>query len=128
MSIVRRLIDAAKGKHPLSAKRSGSWPRVRAEHLAKFPACAVCGSTEKVEVHHIKPFHKEPQLELSPSNLETLCESNPVFNCHRIFGHLNNFKGWNPDVKADAAAWRAKLSENRERVCPLATTKEGESA
>lgn len=110
MSIVKHLIDAAKGKHPLSAKRSGSWPRVRADHLAQNPACALCGGTEKLEVHHKRPFHLQPELELQMDNLITLCEANKGgVNCHLFAGHLGSFKSFNPGVAEDAAAWRQKL-------------------
>jgi hypothetical protein len=124
MSIVRHLIDAAKGKHPLTAKRSGSWPRVRAEHLKANPCCVVCGGTEKLQVHHKNPFHLDPSLELDPSNLITLCEAGKGgINCHLAWGHLGSFKAFNPTVEADAAIWRAKV-----KARPLALTTEGEPA
>jgi 5-methylcytosine-specific restriction protein A len=120
--IIKHLIDAAKGKHPITAARSGHWPTVRKHFLEKNPCCAVCGGTDKLEVHHRAPFHVHPELELDESNLVVLCEANPVFNCHRIFGHINNFKGWNPNVIEDAKAWREKLEQNKARVA----TKAGE--
>lgn len=116
MALIKHLVGAAQGKHPVTAKRSGHWPTVRKHHLALHPTCAVCGGTEKLEVHHKLPFHIDPSLETNPDNLITLCEANPVLNCHRIFGHLNNFRGWNPDVVEDAKAWRAKLAANQARV------------
>jgi hypothetical protein len=110
MSIVTHLIDAAQGKHPLTARRSGSWPRVRAEHLKAHPACAVCGGTDKLEVHHKRPFHLQPELELDSANLITLCEANKDgVNCHLFVGHLGCFKAFNPAVDDDAAAWEQKL-------------------
>jgi hypothetical protein len=111
MPIIKHLIDAAQGKHPLSAKRSSHWPAVRKNHLALHPFCAVCGGTEKLEAHHQKPFHVHPELELEPSNLITLCEANRGgINCHLAFGHLSNFKSWNESVAEDAAAWAVKLA------------------
>lgn len=124
MSIVKHIIDAAKGKHPISAKRSGSWPRVRAAHLAANPCCALCGGKDKLEVHHKRPFHLMPELELDPSNLITLCEANKGgVNCHLLFGHLSNFRAFNPNVEADAAAWRAKIQSR-----PLSLSTQGETA
>lgn len=99
----KRLIDAVQGKAPLSAKRSSRWPTVRAEHLRLHPACAVCGGTDKVEVHHVKPFHLHPELELDPSNFISLCEARAFVNCHLFVGHLGNFKSFNPDVIAMSA-------------------------
>jgi hypothetical protein len=118
MSIVKHLIDAAQGKHPLTAKRSSKWPTVRKHHLEQHPACEVCGGTEKLEVHHKRPFHLLPELELDPANLITLCEANHGgLNCHLAIGHLGNFKAFNPTVADDAAAWRQKI-ETRPLALP----------
>jgi hypothetical protein len=110
MPIVKHLIDAAKGKHPITAARSGHWPTVRKQHLALHPVCEVCGGSEKLEVHHRRPFHLHPDLELDPANLVTLCESKKSgVNCHLWFGHLGNFRSFNVDVLLDAAIWLGKL-------------------
>lgn len=112
MKIITHLIDAAQGKHPLSAKRSEHWPKARAAHLLLHPTCEVCGSSSKLEVHHIKPFHLHPDLELDPANFVTLCESKKIggLNCHLIFGHLGSFKSFNVSVLKDAATWLKKLT------------------
>lgn len=86
--------------------RSGSWPRVRREHLATNPGCIACGRSKEVEVHHEKPFHEHPELELEPSNLVTLC-ADP---CHFVFGHLLNWKRSNPFVREDAARYRERIA------------------
>lgn len=119
MTIVKHLVDAAQGKHPLGTKRSGQWPRVRAEHLKLQPVCAVCGGKDKLEVHHQKPFHLDPSLELEPSNLITLCEAKWLggLNCHLVFGHLGNYKSFNASIRADAATWAQKFSTR-----PMAAT------
>jgi 5-methylcytosine-specific restriction protein A len=88
MPIIKHLVDAAKGKHPITAARSPHWSTVRKRHLEKFPTCAVCGGNVKLQVHHRHPFHLHPELELEESNLITLCEA-PGRNCHLIFGHLS---------------------------------------
>ena|SRR5258708_1851176 len=108
MPIVKHLIDAAKGKHPLGAARSNHWPTVRKHFIEKNPCCVVCGGTEKLQVHHRHPFHLHPELELDEANLITLCEA-PGRNCHLVFGHLLNFRSFNPNVGADAAAWHDKI-------------------
>lgn len=111
MTIIKHLIDASQGKHPITTRRSSEWPKVRKEHLSKFPACAVCGRTEKIEVHHIRPFHLHPELELDPNNFISLCESDKGgVNCHLHFGHLGNFKSFNVDVKKDAEEWSEKIN------------------
>ncbi|MGA7781162.1 MAG: HNH endonuclease signature motif containing protein [Paraburkholderia sp.] len=110
MPIIKHLVDAAKGKHPVTAARSGKWPTVRKQHLALHPTCEVCGGTQKLEVHHRRPFHLHPNLELDPKNLVTLCEANKDgVNCHLLFGHLGNFRSFNVDVLIDAALWLTKI-------------------
>lgn len=90
--------------------RSGKWAKVRAEHLRVKDKCSVCGGIKDLTVHHIKPFHLFPDLELDPTNLISLCEGNPVLNCHLFVGHLGSFKSWNPDVVKDANDWRIKIA------------------
>lgn len=110
MGIVKHIIDAAKGKHPFTKSRSGRWPAARKKHLEEHPACEVCGGTEKLEVHHRRPFHLHPELELDPSNLITLCEANHGgVNCHLFVGHLGSFKSFNESVSEDAASWASKI-------------------
>ncbi|MDE3023507.1 MAG: HNH endonuclease [Pseudomonadota bacterium] len=110
MQIIKHLVDAAKGKHPLASKRSDKWPEARAAHLKLQPVCQVCGGSSKLEVHHIRPFHLHPELELDPTNLITLCEAkNDGVNCHLFCGHLGNFKSFNVTVTTDAPTWANKI-------------------
>lgn len=112
MTIIKHVIDAAQGKHPLSERRSSEWPKVRAQHLKEHPTCAACGGSEKLEVHHIQPFHLDHSKELDPENLITLCESgHGGVNCHLHFGHLGSFKSWNTSVPLDAPQWLKKIKE-----------------
>ena len=110
MRLLTHLIDAARGKHPLSAKRSDRWPTVRKQHLLAHPTCELCGGHEDLEVHHKQCFHLHPELELDPTNLITLCEAkkNGV-NCHLFLGHLGNFKSVNVTVAVDAKLWRIRI-------------------
>lgn len=85
--------------------RSGRWASVRRQHLEREPACAACGRSKELEVHHIKPYHEHPELELDLGNLVTLC-ADP---CHLVFGHLLNFKRANPSVREDAARYRQRV-------------------
>ena len=92
-------------------KRSPKWRKVRAEHLKTHTACQNCGKTVKylrnyrMQVHHIYPVSRYPELELDPLNLITLC-SNP--RCHLDKGHLGDFKSYNPDVITDCETWWLK--------------------
>lgn len=108
------LID---GKRSWSNKRSSKWPTVREAHLKEFPACAVCDSKDSVEVHHKKPFHLHPELELEPTNLISLCESKKHgVNCHLFFGHLGNYKVENSEVEQDVSIWREKFSKRKDQL------------
>lgn len=73
--------------------RSSKWAKVRSEHLKLSPVCRACSSAKSLEVHHIKPFHLYPDLELVRSNLVTLCKS-----CHLVLGHLKDYDLENPRV------------------------------
>lgn len=94
------------------ASRSGKWPRVRAEHLEREPRCAACGGTEDLEVHHKKPEHLFPELELEPSNLITLCQK-PSRSCHFSKGHSFNWKAYNPHVVEDAALSMQRILQRK---------------
>lgn len=94
------LLDEKNAEKPFH-QRSTRWPTVRAKYLKVWNTCAACGSKDKLEVHHVKPFHLFPELELDPTNFITLCEKSG-HDCHFVFGHNYNWKCWNPDVKEDA--------------------------
>lgn len=106
--------------HTYGSVRSPQWPGVRATHLASNPTCIVCGGTGGLQVHHVRPFHVHPELELDPNNLVTLCTTNGTLNCHIRFGHLDNFKNkWNPNIKVDAEMWRKRfLAVKEQEVFP----------
>lgn len=90
---IRRVSGYLSGKptHP----RSPKWPAVEKLHLAVEPICQVCGGKKSLNVHHKKPYHLFPELELVDSNLVTLCEGN---QCHFLFGHLRDWKAYNENV------------------------------
>ncbi len=82
-------------------QRSPEWPRVAHEHLAVEPACVVCGHTGVgLNVHHIRPFHLFPELELDPTNLITLCQVKGKDH-HLLVGHLDNWASYNLNVRPD---------------------------
>jgi 5-methylcytosine-specific restriction endonuclease McrA len=80
--------------------RSGHWETVRKNHIAKEPRCQFCGGYEKLEVHHMEPFHLHPEKELLDENLITLCEQ-PGIECHLRHGHLGNWKNFNPKIRME---------------------------
>lgn len=99
------------GRKP-RVKRSPHWPAARRAHLKAHPACEACGGTERLEVHHERPYHLHPDLELVESNLVTLCEK-PGRNCHLWFGHAGQWRGYNPHVRQDAATYRRRVAFSR---------------
>jgi 5-methylcytosine-specific restriction protein A len=83
------------------AKRSSKWPTVEKHFRETHPTCAACGSKKRLNIHHCKPFHMFPELELDPNNLITLCMDTK--ECHYQIGHLSHWHGYNPNVRQDAA-------------------------
>jgi len=110
LELYQKLLALLQQEKTLGAARNWRWPKVRREHLNNFPMCAVCGGIDKIEVHHIKPFYSNPELELLESNLLTLCESgkNGIV-CHRAIGHLGSYQSINKDVIVDAGWWKEKI-------------------
>jgi len=110
--MIQNIVDKIK----YGATRSSEWPKVRKTHLESNPACAICGSLKKVEVHHKKPFHLAPELELEPSNLVTLCEGKEFSSiiCHLTFGHLGNYQDENTMIDETVEAMR-KVFEGKEK-------------
>ena len=108
----QRIKDVVQGKAQINQKRSSQWSTVRKNFLKNNCTCAVCGGNKKLEVHHKKPFHAHPELELDPKNLITLCESksNGV-TCHLLFGHLGNYRSINPAVDKDVQIWKQKIKD-----------------
>ena len=92
------------------ADRSSRWISVRRDHIAKNPECVACGSRKDLNVHHIKPFHSHPELELEPSNLITLCREHHFRIGHDPDGPWRpRSPSWsesNPRVRKDAQRWR----------------------
>lgn len=91
-------------------ERSPEWPRVAKEHLLREPRCVVCGyKGHKLQVHHIKPFHLHPHLELDPQNLISLCEARGREH-HLLIGHLDEWDSYNEHVRADAKHFYRKTA------------------
>ena len=114
-----------KIKDPVShgEKRSPKWEAVRKEFLEKNPTCAVTGFSAKdkgvaLEIHHKKPFHLHPELELDPNNLITLARKCPWGNIHIMYGHLGSFKSFNPNIEEDATYIKKMLSHKKD-ILPL---------
>lgn len=99
-------------------KRSSEWPKVEKEHLKNFPTCASCGTDKHIQVHHKKPFHLHPELELDPNNLISLCMEN---DCHLYVGHGDDFKAYNPNVVEDAQTVYESVTKNKDTLKEVLT-------
>ncbi len=91
-------------------ERSSEWSRVAKEHRLREPACMACGyKGRKLQVHHIKPFHLHPQLELDPHNLITLCEARGREH-HLLLGHLGAWESYNEHIREDVKRFYRKTA------------------
>lgn len=90
-------------------KRSGSWNKVRNDFLKLHPECAVCKIKYNLEIHHCIPVHLDRDLELCPQNLITLCEG--PCNCHFVWGHLLNWRSYNPTIRQDVKTFSEKIEK-----------------
>jgi hypothetical protein len=93
---------------PPAIKRAPGWSALRRRWVKEHGACAYCGITSQLAVHHIVPLHIDKTRELDETNLITLCERKERF-CHYVYGHLYDWWKFNPTVAEDAAAWSAKI-------------------
>jgi hypothetical protein len=101
---VKLIHDLVKGKP--AHLRSPQWHSVEKWHLKREPECQWCGATERLQVHHIAPFHLDPELELDPKNLITLCEEGGYVNCHLLHGHNGDWKSFNDKVREECSEHR----------------------
>ena len=71
----------------------------RAEFLKKANyQCAKCGSSKKLELHHVEPVYSHPQRAYHRDNIEVLCES-----CHdNVHGLAGHHKTWRENSKGNA--------------------------
>jgi len=117
-------------RHNTSTERSPEWNECRDKFITTHPMCAVCGSTNDLEVHHIFPFHYcvalgRNDLELDPRNLITLCGGGGE-NHHLLIGHFDDWQSANLEVNKNKQifgtterAIRSNLVWKIAAMCPL---------
>ena len=81
--------------------RSGKWPAVRQRFIKAHPCCEACGSSQNLNVHHIFSFKNNPELELDPDNLITLCRKH-----HFFLGHSGNWTITHKKCQEEVKAYR----------------------
>jgi hypothetical protein len=95
--------------------RSPQWERVRNAFLAKVEAagggCAACSEKKRLQVHHEKPYHLHPELELEESNLIVLCMG--PNECHLLIGHGSYFSAYDPLVVDHAGMYLAAVRKGK---------------
>ena len=71
----------------------------RAEFLKKANyQCAKCGSSKKLEMHHVDPVYSHPERAYDKENIEVLCEA-----CHdNVHGIAGHHKTWRDKSKGNA--------------------------
>jgi len=120
---VKRVQSARAREKAKASQRSGKWVTVRKKFLAKNKkaglGCAACGNTVGLQVHHVRPYHLHPELELVESNLRVLCSSVTGLECHELLAHGGSFKAYVPIIDELCVLLRAdptKLAEIRKRA------------
>lgn len=92
------------GQSVADRTRSPKWPAWLKRFL-RGKRCVCCGSKGPLTGHHKVPYHVDPSRELDETNVAPICDGT---DCHLVVGHLKDFKLWNVDFDADAAAFLAK--------------------
>jgi 5-methylcytosine-specific restriction endonuclease McrA len=77
-------------------RQNRKWLDLQRKHRRNNPNCAICGTNQNIEIHHILPFKENPELELDENNLISLCGK--YNNCHLIHGHLGNYNNYNRNL------------------------------
>jgi hypothetical protein len=103
--IVKGIIDVVR------KKRSPKWRKVRKAYLKEHPCCEACGRKDGIEIHHVKDFSTNPELELDPDNLIALCSK----TCHCLLGHLQHWASINPNIKIHAKLLLDEIKNRRKR-------------
>ena len=91
--------------------RSPQWPALEKQFLKENPSCSGCGTTKNLQAHHKLPYHEHPELELSKTNLMTVC-----FQCHLVICHLGNWLFYNPACTGDARKYKRKVDRAKKRL------------
>lgn len=107
---ISRLLLSIRGQPIYEIERAGGWGTFRRGIIEASPICAACGGTRRLQVHHKRPYHLFPELELVEDNCIVLCDDGPGrMSCHHVIGHGGNWMSYNPCVVADAENFRRML-------------------
>jgi hypothetical protein len=94
--------------------RSPQWPKKEKEFKSAHPECSCCLSKNNLQVHHKKPYHTNPELELVDSNLMTVCRY-----CHFVICHENNWSNVVVDVEHQAKNHLERVNHHRAKILAI---------
>ncbi len=87
------------------------WEQFEKQYWLKHPNekyCHACGTTRKIELHHIIPRHIDPSKIFDENNLIPLCRC-----CHFRIGHLRDWDSYNPNVIEDTKIIYSLINKKR---------------
>lgn len=73
----QRKESAFKGATRYANYNTPEWKALRTKIIKQRGKCELCGSTYRLQVHHIIPARVRPDLFLNENNLQVLCQT-----CH----------------------------------------------
>jgi len=88
--------EAIQSANSAEKARSGRWETTRDRYIEVHAFCEYCGRARSTVVHHVVPFHEDPERELDVANFLALCDQ-----CHLRQAHLGDFKAWNPLIREE---------------------------
>lgn len=91
--------------------RSPKWSSLRDRFTKEKKRCAISGLETDLEVHHVKPFHLFPDLELEWDNLCLL--TRPI---HYLVGHCCKWSYYNARFPQHLDQWRENVAAARKAV------------
>lgn len=94
------------------AARSPQWRYVEEAFVREHPLCDYGNHKptllNPLNVHHVDMFSKNPERELDPTNLQSVCRFH-----HFYHSHFGNWKDSNPHTREDASLFTEELQTHR---------------
>lgn len=81
------------------------WRDLSRRTREESPQCAVCGSTERIQVHHVLDKRLYSDFRLDPQNLIVLCPSCHTFGRHSAHGNGLWFAQWLKEKRPAQWSW-----------------------
>lgn len=84
------------------------WRDLSRRTREESPQCAICGNTERLQVHHILDKRLYPDYRLDPENLIVLCPKCHTFGRHSAHGNGLWFAEWMRTNRPNQWEWAAE--------------------